>query len=43
MARQIPLLTPLAIEHARPPGELETDPLPVPPDRIVIDPGTATR
>ena len=44
IARQIPDFTPLAIEQARPPGELEIAPLPPPaPVLIVIDPGTASR
>lgn len=44
IARQMPLFTPFAIEHATPPGELETEPLPVPlPDMMVSEPGTARR
>ena len=44
MARQIPVLTPFAMLHASPPGELDTDPEPEPlPDSSVMDPGTATR
>jgi hypothetical protein len=44
IARQIPDLTPFVMVHATPPGELETDPLPVPlPTLTVTDPGTANR
>lgn len=44
IARQIPPLTPLAILQARPPGELDTEPLPVPaPEATVTEPGTARR
>jgi hypothetical protein len=44
IARQIPDFVPFAIEHARPPGELDTEPLPVPPpDSTVMEPGTARR
>ena len=44
MARQMPPLMPLAMLHARPPGELETDPLPAPaPAFTVTEPGTASR
>lgn len=44
IARQIPDFTPFVIEHASPPGELDTDPPPVPlPDSTVIEPGTARR
>jgi hypothetical protein len=43
-ARQMPPFTPFAMLHARPPGELDTEPLPVPvPADIVTDPGTAKR
>ena len=44
IARQMPLFTPFAITHAIPPGELDTEPFPVPvPDMMVIEPGTARR
>lgn len=42
--RQIPVFTPLVMVQATPPGELDTDPLPVPePASTVTAPGTATR
>lgn len=44
MARQMPVLTPPLIEQATPPGELDTDPAPVPEPAITVtDPGTARR
>ena len=44
IARQMPLFTVFVMEHAMPPGELDTDPLPAPlPDMIVTEPGTASR
>jgi len=44
IARQMPPFTPLAMLQARPPGELDTEPLPAPaPEFTVTEPGTARR